>query len=84
MILVMDNASYHHQLNTAYYPEKKTPVNATKVLNAHVLRIAGCESIKVLRAVGGAFVEKEFTVPSGGARGLSRTSQRRSEGARPW
>ena len=47
-----------------YNPEKKTPSNATKALNARVLRIAGCESIKVLRAVGGVYVEKEFTVPT--------------------
>ena len=49
MILVMDNAPYHHQMNTAYYPEKKTPDNATKALNVHVLREAGCMSIKVPR-----------------------------------
>ena len=31
------------------YPEKKTPDNATKALNVHVLREAGCTSIKVPR-----------------------------------
>ena len=45
MILVMDSASYHHQMNTEYYPEKKTPDNATKGLNVHVLRTAGCVGI---------------------------------------
>ena len=50
MILVMDNASYHHQLNTNYYPEKKNPANASKSLNAHVLRKAGCNAIKVPKA----------------------------------
>ena len=45
----MDNASYHHQLNTNYYPEKKNPANASKSLNAHVLRKAGCNAIKVPR-----------------------------------
>ena len=32
-----------------YYPEKKTPDNATKALDVHVLREAGCTSIKVPR-----------------------------------
>ena len=46
---VMDNASYHHQLNTAYFPEGKTVGNASKGLNAHVLRLAGCTHISVSR-----------------------------------
>ena len=54
MILVMDNASYHQQHNTDFYPEKKTPSNASKGLNAHVLRMAGCTEIKIQRG------EREF------------------------
>ena len=34
MILVMDNASYHHQHNTDYFPQGVTPKNATKGQNA--------------------------------------------------
>jgi transposase len=65
MILVMDNASYHHQLNTNYYPEKKTPANASKSLNAHVLRKAGCNAIKVPRpGTGGTTVLFNFLVPA--------------------
>ena len=37
----MDNASYHHQLNRDFYPERVTAANASKVINAHVLRAAG-------------------------------------------
>jgi hypothetical protein len=36
MVLVMDNASYHHEHNTEFYPAGKTPANATKGLNARV------------------------------------------------
>jgi hypothetical protein len=65
MILVMDNASYHHQLNTDFYPEGKTPASATKGLNAHVLRIAGCAEITVPRpAPGGGVVGMRFEVPA--------------------
>ena len=65
MILVMDNASYHHQLNTNYYLEKKTPANAGKSLNAHVLRKAGCNAIKVPRpGTGGTTVLFNFLVPA--------------------
>jgi hypothetical protein len=60
MILVMDNASYHKQQSTEYYPEGKGPNSATKGLNAHVLRRAGCTSIQVNR--GGATPEL-FLVP---------------------
>jgi hypothetical protein len=49
MILVMDNANYHHQLNTEYYPKSMTPGAAEKCLNAHALRKAGCESIAARR-----------------------------------
>ena len=59
MILVMDNASYHHQLNTKYFPEGCRPASASKGINAHALRIAGCEYIQVVR---GNTVHK-FTVP---------------------
>lgn len=40
MILVMDNASYHHQLNTKYWSEGTTPSSASKSINAHALRMA--------------------------------------------
>ena len=59
MILVMDNASYHHQLNTKYYPEGSTPASASKGINAHALRMAQCKFIQVVR---GNTVHK-FTVP---------------------
>ena len=36
----------HHEMNTAYYPEKKTPDNATKALSVHVLWEAGCTSLR--------------------------------------
>mmetsp|Transcript_77725 Transcript_77725/g.155650 ORF Transcript_77725/g.155650 Transcript_77725/m.155650 type:complete len:160 (+) Transcript_77725:1052-1531(+) len=49
MILAMDNASYHHQLNTKLYPEGKTPPNASKGLNAHALRLAKCKEINTKR-----------------------------------
>jgi hypothetical protein len=45
----MDNASYHHQLNTEFYSEGKTPTNASKGLNAHVLRLSGCTEINIKR-----------------------------------
>ena len=59
MILVMDNASYHHQLNTKYIPEGTTPASASKGINAHALRKAKCKFIQVVR---GKTVHK-FTVP---------------------
>lgn len=49
MILVMDNASYHHQLNTKYWSEGTTPASASKSINAHALRMAKCEHIHVVR-----------------------------------
>jgi hypothetical protein len=49
MILVMDNASYHHQHNVDFFPQGVTPKNATKGQNAHVLRKLGIRSIKVDR-----------------------------------
>ena len=36
-------------MNTAYYPEKKTPGNATKTLSVNVLREADCTFTKVPR-----------------------------------
>ena len=50
----MDSASYHYQLNTEYYPKGKTPTNAPKGLNAHVLRNSGCSQISVKREDGSA------------------------------
>jgi transposase len=49
MILVMDNASYHKQQSTEFYPEGKGPATASKGLNAHVLRKAGCTQIEIKR-----------------------------------
>ena len=49
MVLVMDNASYHHELNHEYFPKGKTPSNAPKGLCNDVLDKAGCRSIKVMR-----------------------------------
>jgi hypothetical protein len=45
----MDNASYHKAQNTEYYPEGKGPDSASKGLNTHVLRRAGCTEIEVKR-----------------------------------
>ena len=45
MILIMDNAPYHHQLCRDYFPEGKTPNNCTKELLAHILRTAYREKI---------------------------------------
>ena len=49
MILVMDNASYHKQQSTEFYTEGKGPATASKGLNAHVLRKAGCTQIEIKR-----------------------------------
>jgi hypothetical protein len=59
MILVMDNASYHHQHNAEWYPKGLNPKTATKGLNAHVLRKLGVRSIKIMRDG----VERNFEVP---------------------
>ena len=59
MILVMDNASYHHQINVNFYPKGKTPHTSSKGLNARVLRMAGCKAIKVTRGA----VEYNYEVP---------------------
>jgi hypothetical protein len=59
MILVMDNASYHHQHNDEWYPKGLSPKTATKGLNAHVLRKLGVRSIKVNRKG----VDVNFEVP---------------------
>jgi hypothetical protein len=49
MILMTNNASYHKQQSTEYYPEGETPEITTKGLNAHVLRQTGCIEIDVER-----------------------------------
>ena len=72
MILVMDNASYHHEINHEYYPQGKTPENAPKKTHAAALRKAGCTSIKVPRTVkdpagGEKQIELNFEVPGGGS-----------------
>ena len=54
--LAMDNAPYHHQMNTAYKPEKGTPDNATTAMYVRVLREEGCTSIKVPRVDRGVAV----------------------------
>jgi transposase len=59
MILVMDNASYHHQINVNFYPKGKTPHTSSKGLNARVLRMAGCKAIKVTRGS----VDYNYEVP---------------------
>ena len=59
MILIMDNASYHHQLSTEFYPKGVTPKTASKGQNAHVLRMLGIRSIKIV--IKG--VEMNFEVP---------------------
>ena len=41
-VLVMDNASYHHELNHEYFPKGKTPPNAPKGLCNDILHKAGC------------------------------------------
>ena len=48
-MLVMDNASYHHELNHKYFLKGKAPSNAPKGLCNGVLDKAGCRSIKVMR-----------------------------------
>ena len=40
----MDSASYHQQLNRGFYPRGVTVANASKGINAHVLRATGCTS----------------------------------------
>ena len=60
MILVMDNAAYHHQINPGFYPKGKTPLTSTKGLNARVLRMVGCTEIIVKRE---GEVERAFSVP---------------------
>ena len=40
----MDSASYHQQLNRGFYPKGVTVANASKGINAHVLRATGCTS----------------------------------------
>ena len=47
--LVMDNASYHHEMNRNYYPAGLEISNCSKAWHAHVLRLAGCSSIGVKR-----------------------------------
>ena len=49
MVLVVDNASYHHEPNQEYFPNGKTPSNAPKRLCNDVLHKAGSRSIKVMR-----------------------------------
>ena len=48
IVLVMDNASYHHELNLnhEYFHTGKTPSNAPEGLCNVVLYKAGCRSIK--------------------------------------
>ena len=64
MILIMDNASYHHEMNREYYPAGVTMSNATKAWHAHVLRKAGCSQIKVTRKNGNNTITKYFEVPN--------------------
>ena len=52
MVLVMDNASYHHELNHEYFPKGKTPSNAPEGLCNVVLYKAGCRSITPSRSTG--------------------------------
>jgi len=61
MILVMDNASYHKQQSTEFYPEGWGPASANKGMNAHVLRRAGAAAISVQRA--GEPAPRTFSVP---------------------
>ena len=63
MILVMDNASYHHQLNQNYYSKGVNPSNCSKAWHAHVLRKAGCTSITVERAGGDLTLAVPLTEP---------------------
>ena len=56
------NASYHHQLNTEFYPEKKTPARASKGLNARVLRKCGCTKVFIPR-IGSAAPGMWFEIP---------------------
>lgn len=63
ILLVMDTASFHYQHNTEYYPDKKTPANASKGLNAHVLQKASCTSIFVPRT-GAHAPGMDYEVPS--------------------
>ena len=83
MILVMDNASYHHQLNPEYYPKDINPSNCSKAWHAHVLRKAGCTSLTIPREGGNlvlsvpavepeaqrAHREGDEAAPKGGATG---------------
>lgn len=49
----MDNASYHHQLSTEFYPKGVTPRTASKPQNALALIKLKVRSIKVPRVYGG-------------------------------
>ena len=60
MILVLDNASYHH----GFDEEVKVPETNTKKHNVELLRRLGVRSIKVKRATNGRVVEHNFEVPS--------------------
>ena len=60
MILVLDNASYHH----GFDEEVKVPETNTKKHNVELLRRLGARSIKVKRATNGRVVEHNFEVPS--------------------
>jgi hypothetical protein len=60
LLWVINSASYHHQLNRGFYPEGVTAANASKGINAHLLRAAGCTSLTVMR--GGA--PHVFRVPA--------------------
>ena len=42
MILVIDNASYHKELNSAYYPKEMSPWSSNKAWNGQVLRKVVC------------------------------------------
>ncbi|CAN0419128.1 unnamed protein product [Ectocarpus fasciculatus] len=61
MILVLDNASYHHGFDA----EVKVPETNTKKHNVDLLRKFGAKSIRVKRKEGEqGFVEHNFEVPS--------------------
>ena len=65
LILVMDNASYHHEMNRNYYPAGLEISNCSKAWHAHVLRLARCRSIGVQRGQLTSFFDVPEEEPPG-------------------
>jgi hypothetical protein len=77
LILVMDNASYHHEMNRDYYPAGIEMSACSKAWHAHVLRKAGCSQIAVKRGN----LTRWYEVPADEPAGFKE--QRESKGKAP-